>query len=608
MKKILPFLLLTCLTSGSVFAGHFYNIEDESQLKSGSQLNQAHHMGFSDDTQATLISPRLAISARHGTLGAKDQSYSGFMSFYGKRYEIVRAIEHADVHSDDMFKGLSHDITVFLLKEEVTRPDGGPVACPLGDLDYDQALPSPDQPLFAHTLSQSPFIRLGNFHQTYSNTDFSSLYGKVRLSNYYFTPKPTGENWEENFDFNYGSAALRVTHDYHNPDPTLMLPIGGDSGSACYVRLKSGGYALIGAMARTDDSDTNPMGGGGHYSPTAKNIPWLRDIEDKLIAEGQLDAWHRFEVATQDQWEFGDHTPVDLIPAPRRTTPMGYLALNPDLMALWANLPFQEALAKAEWHLSNFAVGDSRRVYLSQGDGDLSLGTEDTLNAAVYLAFNNDLQDVFGRESTLKGALDAAARHFETSGRKEKRTFMISNTKHRPDIVTLPDMFFPQTYLHLNPDVQEAADRQGIDAHTFAKWHYRYFGFKEEGRRYILETPGDFWSNLLMYVALHRDLKEHMARKDYLATRREARLHYLTRGFMEKRPYSYNGVEKIAPTGFPFVVPEDFDAALYLALHPDIAEQFDEESGGTMDYETLVKKAEEHYRTWGGPVEGRRYR
>jgi hypothetical protein len=427
MKKILPFLLLTCLTSGGVFAGHFYNIEDESQFKSGSQLNEAHHMGFSDDTQATLISPRLAISARHGTLGAKDQSYSGFMSFYGKRYEIVRAIEHADVNSDDMFKGLSHDITVFLLKEEVTRPDGGPVACPLGDLDYDQALPSPDQPLFAHTLSQSPFIRLGNFHQTYSNTDFSSLYGKVRLSNAYFSQKPLGHDglkqdydayYEENWLFDQNSAELGVTHDYHNPDPTLMLPIGGDSGSACYVRLKSGGYALIGAMARYTNDDDYPLGAGANYTPTAKNIPWLRGIEDKLIAEGQLEARHRFEVATQDQWEFGDHTPGDLIPAPRRTTPMGYLALNPDLVAAWANLPFQEALANAEWHLNNFAEGDSRRVYLSQGDGDLSLGTEDTANPAVYLAFNRDLQDVFGRGSTLKGALDAAARHFETSGRE----------------------------------------------------------------------------------------------------------------------------------------------------------------------------------------------
>ncbi|MFN7364848.1 MAG: hypothetical protein ACK5TR_02760, partial [Alphaproteobacteria bacterium] len=73
MKRILPLLMMTFLTSGNIFAGHFYNIEDESQLKSGSQLNQAHHMGFSDDTQATLISPRLAISVRHGTLGCKDQ-------------------------------------------------------------------------------------------------------------------------------------------------------------------------------------------------------------------------------------------------------------------------------------------------------------------------------------------------------------------------------------------------------------------------------------------------------------------------------------------------------------------------------------------------------
>jgi hypothetical protein len=597
MKRILPLLMMTFLTSGNIFAGHFYNIEDESQLKSGSQLNQAHHMGFSDDTQATLISPRLAISVRHGTLGCKDQPHKAFMSFYGKRYEIVRAIEHPNVKSSNYKELLSSDLTLYVLSEDVTMPGGAPVACPLTQIDYTKALPNTDQPLYAHSLSQSPFIRLNNFHAKFKNVDFSSLYGKTRLS-----PHLYGDR------FGNRSQIETVTH-HDNSDPLLMVPVMGDSGSPLYMPLAGGGYTLIGAMARTGDVNEDPLHGVGQYTPMSNNIQWLRDKEELLIRDGTLPAYtKRFDVVTQTEWEQKDHTPAELIPAPRRSTPMGYLALNPDLVALWANLPFQEALAKAQWHLNNFAVVDSRRVYLSQGDGDLSLGTEDTANPAVYLAFNRDLQDVFGRGSTLKGALDAAARHFETSGREEKRTFMISNTKHRPDIVTLPDMFLAQTYLHLNPDVQEAADRQGIDAHTFAKWHYSHFGFKEEQRLYKLETPFDFWGKELMYVALHPDLKVHVAGKTYIETEREARKHYVTLGFMEKRPYAYDGVEKIAPTGFPFVVPEDFDAAFYLALHPDIAGHFDEESGGTMDYETLVKKAAEHYRTWGGPVEGRRYR
>jgi hypothetical protein len=597
MKKILPFLLLTCLTSGGVFAGHFYNIEDESQLKSGSQLNQAHHMGFSDDTQATLISPRLAISVRHGTLGCKDQPHKAFMSFYGKRYEIVRAIEHPNVKSSNYKERLSSDLTLYVLSEDVTMPGGAPVACPLTQIDYTKALPNTDQPLYAHSLSQSPFIRLNNFHAKFKNVDFSSLYGKTRLSPHLYAN-----------DFTNRSQIETVTH-HDNSDPLLMVPVMGDSGSPLYMPLAGGGYTLIGAMARTGDKNEDPLHGLGRYTPMSNNIQWLRDKEELLIRDGTLPAHtKRFDVVTQTEWEQKDHTPAELIPAPRRTTPMGYLALNPDLVALWANLPFQEALAKAESHKETRAAQERRRIYLSQGDGDPSLGTEDTANPAVYLAFNRDLQDVFGKGSTLKGALDAAARHFETSGRKEQRTFMISNTKHRPDIVTLPDMFFPQTYLHLNPDVKKAADSQGIDAHTFAKWHYRYFGFKEEGRRYVLETPDDFCQNEYMYLALHKDLQDAFKDKTAIHAPIPGQIHYKTLGFVEGRSYRYACLEKRAPLGTNFTMPEDFDAALYVALNKDVLDYYINESNRNITYGDLLVKAKEHYEKIGGPVEGRRYR
>ncbi|MFO0524963.1 MAG: hypothetical protein ACK5YY_01620 [Alphaproteobacteria bacterium] len=595
MKRILPLLMMTFLTSGNIFAGHFYNIEDESQLKSGSQLNQAHHMGFSDDTQATLISPRLAISVRHGTLGCKDQPHKAFMSFYGKRYEIVRAIEHPNVKSSNYKERLSSDLTLYVLSEDVTMPGGAPVACPLTQIDYTKALPNTDQPLYAHSLSQSPFIRLNNFHAKFKNVDFSSLYGKTRLS-----PHLYGDR------FGNRSQIETVTH-HDNSDPLLMVPVMGDSGSPLYMPLAGGGYTLIGAMARTGDVNEDPLHGVGQYTPMSNNIQWLRDKEELLIRDGTLPAYtKRFDVVTQTEWEQKDHTPAELIPAPRRSTPMGYLALNPDLVALWANLPFQEALAKAQWHLNNFAVVDSRRVYLSQGDGDLSLGTEDTANPAVYLALNPDLQTVFGT-GTLQDALNNAKGHFYTSAKAELRRVCLDHTTHRPHVVTLPDTFFPETYLHLNPNLLTAPELAAMGRDAFAKWHYKNYGFKEK-RDYLLKYTTENYPHRFMYFALNPDLRQLMTHESASNAFYIAQRHYRSLGFLEGRTYRYDGAPKIAPTGAAFTVPQDFDATLYLALNVDLYDHFYKESEYTIRYVDLLTKVEQHYVTVGGPVEGRRYR
>jgi hypothetical protein len=117
----------------------------------------------------------------------------------------------------------------------------------------------------------------------------------------------------------------------------------------------------------------------------------------------------------------------------------------------------------------------------------------------------------------------------------------------------------------------------------------------------------DFWHNQFMYIALHPDIATQMSGKTYYQATQDATTHYTTFGFMEKRDYTYKGVEKIAPMGERFVLPRDFDATLYLALHEDILQSFLKENND-VTFDTLRDKAAEHYITVGGPIEGRRYR
>jgi hypothetical protein len=603
MKKIISLLMLTCLSSNA-FAGHFYNIEDESQLKSASQVNYVHRTGFSDNLhQITLIGPRLAVGARHGLLGGEERAQNTPISFYGKQYRIIRAIEHPALKPDapyDLNLLNASDLTVFVLDQDVIHPDGGAVACPLTLLDHTKPLPPTEDPLYAHSMSQSPKIRLNNFHTKFENTDFSNLYGKTRLSSTYFLPS------DRYFD---NGAQITTQTDHENTDQSLMVPVMGDSGSPLYMPLKNGGYTLIGVMSRIHDEDTDPFG-YGQYTPTAKNIEWLRSVEKKLIDDGVLEnyAGKEFKVVTQDEWDFEAHTPVEIEPALRISSPMDYLALNPDLVKEWSWLPFEDALKEAMWHRDTFAAQEGRRTYLSQGEGDPALGTKELANPAVYLALNNDLQVHFGKNATLQQALDAAMGHFQTSAKAELRRVSLDNTKHRPDVITLPYDFSPKGYLRLNPDVVLEAEMKNVDPLEFAKLHYKNIGFKDKNKRYTLRIPHDFRHHYFMYFALNPDLKILMNGKESGDAIREGSRHYTTVGFLEDLTYKYEPLEKRAPMGEAFTMPDDFDAALYLALNTDLIRHYERESDNNITYDELLQKGTEHYRNHGGPEDGRRYR
>jgi hypothetical protein len=60
--------------------------------------------------------------------------------------------------------------------------------------------------------------------------------------------------------------------------------------------------------------------------------------------------------------------------------------------------------------------------------------------------------------------------------------------------------------------------------------------------------------------------------------------------------------------GEAFTMPDDFDAALYLALNTDLIRHYERESDNNITYDELLQKGTEHYRNHGGPEDGRRYR
>ncbi|MBA4750035.1 MAG: hypothetical protein H2057_05380 [Alphaproteobacteria bacterium] len=599
MKKVLSSLLLTCLTYQPIFAGHFYNIDDPQELLDGRPLNRTHALGFSDDAQAVLISPRLAVTACHGTLGGKDilldPETNRLISFYGKEYRVKRMIENPKVNDQNYYTKVANDLTIFVLDEDVIAPEGQEAFLPLAVLNYDLPRALDEGGIFyAHTLSHSPSLKLDNFHPHFKNTDFSCLYGKTALSGY---------NLKDEFPYN---AYLTAAPDYSKIDPAMMVPLGGDSGSLLFIPLQGGGFASLGVMARLYDQDNNPRMGFGEYTSFTQQVAWLQEMENQLVGDDYLPQdIKRIKTVSQDQWDFTDTQDLhpSKIPAVPPFDPVVYLALNPDLQAAFGHLSWTDTLAQATLHHDTRAVLESRRTYFRQAGDDEQLTAQNHLDPAVYLAFNKDLQCVFGQGS-FQNALEQAQAHFTNHGKKEGRPFSLHHATFRKDVFILPDYFHTPSYLHLHPDLLEAVTRDGKNPHEFAIWHYTKYGFKEN-RSYSAKEPTDFKENYFLYLALNEPVQQELLSKPLAYLSFEAMRHYTCKGFLDHLPYQYHGEGKRVPTE-SFVIPDDFNPSLYLALNPDIIAFYQDENA-QMTYGELLQKGEAHYRAAGGPLENRRY-
>lgn len=533
-----------------------------------------------------MVNPRLAVTVTHGVAFKPGElvDYQSTISFYGKKYPILKVLEHPD-----MKNGMSSsDITLFILGEDVVHPEGSAVCAPVAVIDDTKPMPDPTQKWYAHSLSHSPNLKINSFYPPFKNTDFSTLYGKTKLDKRTFG--------KEKFD----RITIGVSRDHTSQDPAMMVPIGGDSGSPLFVRLQEGkGFAFFGALARSSAEgwtlEENKL---GTYTSLSNLIEWLKNTEADLIRLGHLPAnIQRLTTVSQDQWQ---PTPDDLkVPKVIRAfDPAVYLVLNPDVKEFYRNEPFSIALERARSHYQTRAILETRRVFLSQATDNAEF------DPMVYLALNRDLQDSFGK-GTLAQALAQATEHYHEWASREGRPFNLVNIRHDKSKLTLPKNFLPKTYLYLNPDVATEAERLGLSAQDFAITHYTTYGFKEE-RDFTYKAPSGFWQNIFMYLALNKDLQQAFGEMHHQIAVDAFCTHYILHGFMEGRSYHYEGVEKNALIQGNFVMPHDFDAAIYLALNFDVRLELREQNED-ITLNELQNLAKLHFETIGGPA-GLRYR
>jgi hypothetical protein len=150
----------------------------------------------------------------------------------------------------------------------------------------------------------------------------------------------------------------------------------------------------------------------------------------------------------------------------------------------------------------------------------------------------------------------------------------------------LPSDFNHKEYLDLNQDLRTYAKSKNLDEKSFAEEHYVNHG-KSENRHYKPtqsikdKLPKDFdWRK---YLVLNPDLRQHLAQHPNLQSQTFAEEHYVNHGKAEGRKYKVDEP----------VVPNDFNAAHYLALNPDVKLMADQKH--IVGQQTLLAFAKQHY-------------
>ena len=150
----------------------------------------------------------------------------------------------------------------------------------------------------------------------------------------------------------------------------------------------------------------------------------------------------------------------------------------------------------------------------------------------------------------------------------------------------LPSDFNHKEYLDLNQDLRTYAKSKNLDEKSFREEHYVNHG-KSENRHYKPtqsikdKLPKDFdWRK---YLVLNPDLRQHLAQHPNLQSQTFAEEHYVNHGKAEGRKYKVDEP----------VVPNDFNAAHYLALNPDVKLMADQKH--IVGQQTLLAFAKQHY-------------
>jgi hypothetical protein len=523
MKKSLFYLALF-LGTASAQAGHFYNTSDLNDLRDGAALNRSSSLGFSGSHQAVLVSPRLVVTAPHQSSGDKSENFG--ISFYGQQYTVIHSIDRPGLDV------CTSDLRLYVLDRDVIHPDGKTPCSPVATQLMDVSQYTYPQGVVAHSLSHSPNIKLKG-QNTQGNGRHSVLYGRTHVD---FASARRNDSDMPFFDeICAGTLPSSL-------DKDMMVPIGGDSGSALYVSLQDGGNAVWGVMSGVD----NGAGTSASYTSLSQNIGWLQNKEQALINRGLLpNDVVRIKTVSQNEWE----SHGECLTLPPEFDPNLYLSFNEDLALAAKDHP--HPLQFAQHHFLNHGRAEKREWRLP-----ITFSTE------LYLAYNQDLQHAV-RTLNSSEREHFLINHFSRFGRHEGRHF------------SFPKDFDPISYLTLNSDIAKAAHTHH-DPLSFATQHFKKFGIKEK-RPYFDPRFTDF--DPTVYLALNHDVAQ--AAKTHPNPSVFALWHFTVNGLHENRRCK-------SP------LPQDFDPEQYLVINMDLSVHLAEHP--ELDPHAFAVK---HYQTHG---------
>lgn len=250
------FLLLACISS-SLFAGRYPYINNILQIPDATSL--AERIGACPaGKQGIVIAPRIIASVNHGSINTEHPDQ---ICIQGKSYTIIRQIQEGGLGNRDLK-------LMFL-----DKPIEGIEILPVFKMEDAQRIPPAS---LLHAISVvSNNIALGN-----SEEKVSIPYG-LSIPHYGSLSSLTLENSFETLPVRQQGGQQQN-----------FVPVGGDSGSPCFISQNNGSLATVGVVSTIgDDKGTNAS-----YTYIGKHLDWINEVIERYYDANSKD----FQIKTVD--------------------------------------------------------------------------------------------------------------------------------------------------------------------------------------------------------------------------------------------------------------------------------------------------------------------
>jgi hypothetical protein len=425
MKKIKYILGLpiALLLSAQAQSSHHYNLRDDVIL-SGDRVNVDYDLNITTcASQATLIHPQVVITAAHGSIRTQPDSVQGPhvatlivdypLNFGNETYRVIRLVEPMNAEPGQ------NDFCLLFLDRPVNGANICPLAEPLGVVND----------FYVHALTHNTFKQIDSIVKPINEQGLLT-YGRA---------------YSQNLDpgFWVGQTKITITRPAINPGfADLCVPIGGDSGSTCFISANNGQMALAGVMSTID--------GVGNFAEYMLLFDH-KDTIERLIGD-VLGVRPNLATITSNDWVL---QPACLANEVARILPIHfnadeYMRSNPDLLAGFGGLPAEERERVLKSH------------YLNSGKGEGRVILPRNFNPLLYVSIHPDLSEGV-RAMGIADVGQFGRDHYINNGFREGRLF-------------IPADFNPQQYLDLHGDLQVEA-RTDASPLAWAVRHYALQGF-----------------------------------------------------------------------------------------------------------------------------------